>query len=468
MDTGAAQTTFDKSLTTGQVTAISFGLVVCVSTWGATLIGFGQYGMSFIGSIVLAGLFYYIIAMNYAELATMYPRAASIRTYVESEFGNKLGTMSSMVYVLSFATGLSAEVVFFGYVLNGFVPSVSWWVWALLVATFGLVVNMMGIKRVGDLSSYLLYVIAAITLLVGFLAFTGITVASPNFERLTSGFFTEGFAGLAGSFLLAMWLFAGFEVVCPLAEECRRPERSLPRGMFSAIALIGILNIIFGLGAYLLVSGDVLASEQSFSAIGASVAGSFGVVVLFLFAAFCTTATVMTNYSSVSRLMYGMAEKPGNMLPAGLKWLHPRFKTPWRTLVTYYVFTLALILPFGFAGGIAALVYIASFIWIVQYLIAITANIALRVKCPGLARPYRVPGGPIPALSVVGLLGILFFLTMSVVRPFGDPNVLYYGGGMIVAIVLYGAIMGAITRRNEFTEINSSAHAGQGSRDNDG
>ena len=450
MDNNSA-TSFERSLGTKEVTAISFGLVVCVSTWGSTLIGFGQYGVGFIGSVILAGLFYVVIAMNYAELATMYPRAASIRTYVETEYGNKLGTMSAMVYVLSFAAGVSAEVVFFGFVLNGFVSSIPWWGWALMVMTFGLVVNMLGIKGVGNLSNYLLYLIAAVTVLVGVLAFTGASVSAPDFSRLSEGFLTEGFAGFIGAFLLAMWLYAGFEVVCPLAEECRTPESSLPRGMFTALGLIGLLNIVFGLGAYLLVSADVLASERSFVEIGSSVAGALGVVGLFLFAVACTTATVMANYSSVSRLMYGMAEKPQNMLPAKLKWLHPRYQTPWRTLIAYYIITVGLVLSFGAVGGIATMVYIASFIWIVQYVIVITTNIALRSTAPDHARPYRVPGGGgrLPALSALGLAGILFFLVLSVIPPFGDPLVLYYGMGMIVVIVAYGAVMGAITRRSE-------------------
>jgi amino acid transporter len=447
---------FSKILGTKEVMAVSFGLVVCVSTWGATLLGFAIYGVGFIFSVVLAGLFYFLIAMNYSELATMYPRAASIRTYVQTEYGNRPGSVASMIYILSFAAGLSAEVIFFSYVLNGFVPSIPWQVWALCVTTFALIVNMIGIKRVGQLSDYLLYVVVAITLIVSLLSFTGATVQTPDFGRLSTGFFTDGFAGLIGSFLLAMWLFAGFEVACPLAEECKNPKRDLPRGMFFAILVIGILNILFGLGAYVLVSPDILTSEKSLAVIGSSIAGTAGVIALFLFAVCCTTATVMTNYSSVSRLMYGMAEKPQNILPANWKWLHPKFKTPWKTLCIYYAFTLILIFSFG--SSMSVLIYIASFIWIIQYLIAIVTNIALRSKIPNFPRPYRVPGGSfkVPLLSILGLAGILFFLIFSVTPPFGDINVLYYGTGMIIAIILFSLVWGhfASKKKNVDTDLS--------------
>ncbi|SFE54925.1 APC family permease [Alteribacillus iranensis] len=446
------QVDFDKSLGTRQVMAVSFGLVVCVSTWGSALIGFAEYGVGFIVSILIAGLLYFLIAMNYSELATMYPRAASIRTYVEGEFGNRLGSMASMIYVLSFAAGVSAEVIFFGYVLNGFVPGVPWWGWAILVTTFGLIVNLIGIKNVGKLSDYLLWAIVVITLLVGIFAFTGLSIQAPDFSKLTTGFFTDGFAGLIGAFLLAMWLFAGFEVAAPLAEEVKNPGKSLPRGMFFAILAIGVLNIIFGLGAYLLVPADVLSSESGLIQIGSYIAGSVGVVVLFLFAVFCTVATVLANYSSVSRLMYGMAEKPGNMLPAKLKWLHPTFKTPWRTLITYYAVTLTLMLSLG-GGGMATLVYISSFIWIVQYVIAISTNIALRKKIPDYPRPYRVPGGNIPILSIIGLVGLVVFLALSVIPPFGDIYTFYYGFGMIVVVAVYGLIMGSISEKEKSKKI---------------
>lgn len=442
------QTSFDRSLETRHVTAISFGLVVCVSTWGSTLIGFGQYGLGFIISIVLAGLLYLVIAMTYSELATMYPRAASIRTYVETEFGNRWGTIASMVYVLSFAAGVSAEVIFFGYVLNGFIDSIPWWGWALLITTFGLVVNLIGVGEVGRIGNYLLWFIVVVTLAVGVLALSGVTVEPPDFSKLSAEFTSDGIFGLVSAFLLAMWLFAGFEVVCPLAEEIKEPGRSLPRGMFIAIFLIGALNIIFGLGAYVLVEGNVLASSDALVVIGSNLGGSVGVALMFLFAVACTGATVMSNYSSVSRLMYGMAEKPQNMLPAQLNWLHPRFKTPWRTLFVYYAFTLILILSFGFIG-MAALIYIASFIWIVQYMIALVVLILLRKRRPEQDRPYRVPGGKIPILSIFGFVAILVFIVLSVMPPFGDLKVLYYGGALIIAIVAYGLIMGIVTERRD-------------------
>src|SRR5699024_6646893 len=127
---------------------------------------------------------------------------------------------------------------------------------------------------------------------------------------------------------------------------------------------------------------------------------------------------ILANYSSVSRLLYGMAEKPGNMMPAKLRWLHPKFRTPWKTLILYYAFTLALILSFG-GGGMATLVYISSFIWLVQYIIAITTNLALRKRIPKFTRPYRVPGSKYPLISIVGLASIIIFLILSVIPSVG-------------------------------------------------
>ncbi len=443
----ADKVTLVRGLGTLQVLSVSFGLVVCVSTWGAALIGIGSYGFSFLASILVSALLYLGIAMCYAELATTHPTADCLKNWVTRAFGPTSGAAASMVYLLSFMFGVSAEVIFFSHVFNAMVPSLPWQVWAIGVTTiFGLVVNLLGIKKVGQAADYLLYLVVGIGLAAAVCGFLGLSVVDPDWGRL-SGFFSSGIGGFLSSFLLAMWLFAGFEVVAPLAEEVKNPQRDLPRGMFGAIGIIGALKIFFTIGVFVMVANaGNLATNEMFVEIGDSWAGSFGVFLMFVFGFSATSATCLANYSSNSRLMMGMARKPNNMLPISFQWLHPRFRTPWVTLFVYWIITNILILAFG--GDMTLLLYVSSFVWIVQYLIVIATTIRLRSTEPDTVRPYRLPLGPakMPVIAVVSFVLTLGFLILSVVPPYGAPDVFYYGAVALGLIIAYGLIWHVIQR----------------------
>lgn len=87
-----------------------------------------------------------------------------------------------------------------------------------------------------------------------------------------------------------------------------------------------------------------------------------------------------------SRVPYAMAEH--GLLPAPLKKLHSRYATPWVT-IAINAFGVALLIPFSFKD----LVQVDMFLYSSALALEFFALVRLRIKEPGMPRPYRVPFG---------------------------------------------------------------------------
>ena len=87
--------------------------------------------------------------------------------------------------------------------------------------------------------------------------------------------------------------------------------------------------------------------------------------------------------------------------------LHPRYRTPWFTIVFFSILAGLLILP----GETTLLGNLYSFGAMLSFTIAHVAVVALRIKEPDRERPYRMPwnvrirGRPIPMTAVLGGIG---------------------------------------------------------------
>ncbi|HWX52665.1 MAG TPA: amino acid permease, partial [Solirubrobacteraceae bacterium] len=107
----------------------------------------------------------------------------------------------------------------------------------------------------------------------------------------------------------------------------------------------------------------------------------------------------------ISRLSWSLAEH--RQLPSLFSQLHPRFRTPWFTLLFFSGLAGVLVLY----GNTEVLGNLYSFGAMLSFTTAHAAVVALRIKDPGRERPYRMPGNvrigraEIPVTAVIGGIG---------------------------------------------------------------
>jgi len=107
----------------------------------------------------------------------------------------------------------------------------------------------------------------------------------------------------------------------------------------------------------------------------------------------------------ISRLSWSLAEH--RQLPSLFSQLHPRYRTPWFTLIFFSMLASTLIIY----GNTEVLGNLYSFGAMLSFTTAHAAIVALRVKDPDRERPYKTPGGVrvrghlIPMAAVLGGIG---------------------------------------------------------------
>jgi APA family basic amino acid/polyamine antiporter len=151
----------------------------------------------------------------------------------------------------------------------------------------------------------------------------------------------------------------------------------------------------------------------------------------------------------VSRLVYSMGIH--RQLPAQLRRLHPRYRTPWIGIIVFAVAAIVITLP----GQAEFLGYLYAFGAMLSFTIAHVALIRLRVSRPDIPRTYRPPGNvvwrgkDIPLFAVVGGLGTAaaFFVTV-----FLHPAVAAVGVGWLVL----GVIVYLLYRRAQGLDLTST------------
>ena len=151
-----------------------------------------------------------------------------------------------------------------------------------------------------------------------------------------------------------------------------------------------------------------------------------------------TGTTINAVMAGATRVLYGMSRQ--GYLPKLFGWLHPKFRTPWGSLGLLYVLMVLIIGASAATVGPNApfmLAVLCCFVFVLFYLFMFIDVIALRIRRPQDQRPFKM-GGPFktPILAVIGLIATFVILVYSIAPPYGDINVLIYGGTYCLVLFL--------------------------------
>jgi amino acid transporter len=281
--------------------------------------------------------------------------------------------------------------------VDGWIPLNSWQRWLVgvaLIAVFAYM-NVRGLEIVAFSS-----VIFSIVILTPFVAMVLLGIAQAQVSPV-SPFVPPGesiFGSLGLGLSIGMWMYSGYDSMSVMAGEIREPQRIIPRALMIAVPII--------VAAYVLPTLAGLASVDDWSnwtteggTSFVEVARSLGGRVLggaMLAAAIVSNIALYVDYlASGSRPAYAMASD--NLLPKWLYRAHPRYGTPYLSIVLLAAINGVLIL-----GTFEDLIVIDIFLNMFYLILIYIAAIRLRQKEPELARPFRIPVGTraLVALSV--------------------------------------------------------------------
>lgn len=149
-------------------------------------------------------------------------------------------------------------------------------------------------------------------------------------------FAPNGIAGILKGVSAVFFAYIGFDAISTTAEECRNPQRDLPRGMMWAIIICTILYIIIAL----ILTGMVNYSELS---VGDPLAFVFDKLNLKWMSGIIAVSAVVAMASVLLVFQMGqpriwMSMSRDGLLPKSFARIHPRYKTPsYATVVTGFI-----------------------------------------------------------------------------------------------------------------------------------
>jgi amino acid transporter len=187
-----------------------------------------------------------------------------------------------------------------------------------------------GMKESRNASNLMVVIKLAIILLV--IAVGVFYVDSNNWDP----FAPNGISGILKGVSAVFFAYIGFDAISTTAEECKDPQRDLPRGMMWAIVICTVLYIIIAL----VLTGMVHYTELN---VGDPLAHVFDKLDLKWMSGIIAVSAVIAMASVLLVFQMGqpriwMSMSRDGLLPKKFSKIHPKFKTPsFATIVVGFV-----------------------------------------------------------------------------------------------------------------------------------
>ncbi len=382
-------------------------------------------------ALALAGIVFFCTVLSYAELATAMPESGGSCSFARHAFNDLVSFIAGWALLLDYIVTIAISAYSIGPYLSNVLPvlksSIGHVPFTLAILGILLGLNILGIKESTRVSLLLcVFDIATqlVIITIGFVVLMQLANPALFLAHLKQLWFHMQ-VGLADSAWsptweqfwkgvgMAMVAYIGIEAISQLAGEARHPNRTIPRAMFGTMGTLFLLY--FGIAAIALtaMTPQELTTgylEDPLAGIAASMpfgrqylapwVGLLGATILFVAA--------NAGLIGASRLTFAMSEHFTLPWSRFFYRLHPRFKTPYVTLILFTVIAGIVVL---WARNLTHIAELYNFGAMLSFALAHLSLLGLRIRQPSLPRPFkigwnlRVGRYELPLSSVIGLLG---------------------------------------------------------------
>jgi len=418
-------------------------------------------GPSSISLWIIAAVFFFIpSALVINELSSRFPCEGGLYIWAKEAFGDFHGFVAGWTYwiytVFYFPGLLLASAAMSAYVIGEGGATLEHNRQFLLLVSLGyliiaVVLNIIGLnigkwlQNAGGVSTYapLLMLVALGGLLwLRHGSVTHLTWANllPVWNWDTVNFWSQ-----------IAFAFTGLELVSAMSQEVRDPQRTLPRAVFAAGALIAAMYVVGTMAVMALVPpADVSTTSGVFHAI---TVGSIALKIGFLGILAALLVTI-GNAGGVGSTVAGIARVPfvvgiDRYLPAAFGKIHPRWRTPYVSIIVQAgVSGLILFLSQINSPSVKAAYQFLIDAAIILYFIPFLYMFAAAIKLVGRRERSEnksavlIPGGKsgVWIVSILGFVTVLIGIIVSLVPPGDSLDKLGFElrlvGGTLAAIAL--------------------------------
>jgi len=387
----------------------------------------------------LVGILYTCVAMIDSEVTSTVAAAGGQYTQAKHTIGPLMAFNVGLFLVLEYTMLEAADANVMSYLVStvssrlGYTGDVNQYAFIVLAVMVLAFLNYRGVLATLSIN-FIITAIACVAILVLFIGTRGWDPNhSLNFAGLTgdeSNGLPYGWLGVLAALQFGMWYYLGIEGTCQAAEECRSAARSIPLGTMTGIITLLIAAVI---------TWFVCAGTLPWQYLGVSITplfdtalvtgGSFLAVLLALGTILATLASANGCINDASRAWFSMGRD--NYLPSWFGAIHPRYRTPFRSIL--------FLVPVGIAFALlpvlldkpellATIVTFSILSALLMYSFMVPNMFRFRKLWPlgRLHRGYTHPLHPLPAITLGIIAALVLFATF-----------LGYGTTLVTLIVFY-------------------------------
>jgi len=421
----------------------------------------GHNGTSSISLWVIAAAFFFVpSAFVINELSSRFPEEGGLYVWTKEAFGDFHGFVAGWTYwiytVFYFPGLLLASASMSAYIIGEKGTSLAQDRPFLLVVSIALLLvavglNIIGLnigkwlQNAGGVATYApLLMLVGIALLVYFRhgSATHFTAANmlPTWNWDTVNFWSQ-----------IAFAFSGLELVSCMCEEVRNPRKTLPRAVFVSGAMIAFMYIV-GTFAILALAAPMDLDPKS----GVFHAITVGSVLLKLGFLGILAAVLVTvgNAGGVGSTVAGVARVPfvvgiDRYLPAAFGKIHPRWKTPYISILVQAGVSCAILLASQIRSqtvqeAYQILIDATIILYFIPFLYMFAGILKLSGRKDRAENPHAmlIPGGKLGlwTCGLVGFVVVVIGIFVSLVPPGETLNKWSFElrllGGTLVSIFL--------------------------------
>jgi AAT family amino acid transporter len=248
---------------------MAMGTVIGGSFFLGSSIAFQSAGPGIVISYILGAILVFLILFSLSEMTVANAATGSFRTFAQQAFGPGVGFVTGWVYWTGLTLAMSSEAIAASLLLRLWLPQIPVFTMGTIIIVLITMVNLLGAEHISKLESSLTFV--KIFAIIGFIVLSVALVSGVFTGKSAIGLgalaneplFPNGVKGIAGSMLIVMFTYAGFETIGLAAPETANPIKMVPKAIRYTVFSLGSLYILTALFILPLIPTSQISTNVS-------------------------------------------------------------------------------------------------------------------------------------------------------------------------------------------------------------
>jgi amino acid transporter len=297
-----------------------------------------------------------IVANGVAEMARKLPAAGAFYTYVVRGIGPKAGFLTGTLMFLGYSLLEPAEFALigswihdvfirFGYDVNWILIALVFWVACFLLSIRGIRISM-------ETALLAFGIEVAIILILCFFVLGKGGAEGINLQPFDPGQSPNGISGIALGMVFGILSFVGFEGAATLGEEIDNPRVNVPRAIFGATIIVGLIYLFatwvetlgFGVSTIATLQND----SAPFDTLAKTYAPDWFRIFVDIAGASSMFGVMISAHNGITRIIFAMGRE--RLLPKAFGIVN-KYSTPQNAIIVQSIGSMILAIAIGVVAG---------------------------------------------------------------------------------------------------------------------